>query len=222
MSSYYPPRSPYYPPINNPEEEIYDEEDFEIEDDESGGSGDSWFQRILIFLGGGCLVFLCLACCGLLAIGAYSSDLTSLLASTPIPGSDIGLTFDEPAYPDERVVNEKQMRLALREVIRNAALNTVPPVEGREIIIITLELANLGDEEVDFDERDFLLLNRGEEAYQPVIGQGIVDGVLGRGSLPPGDGLEGRLVFEVIAGEQDLVLNWDGGEGTQPRFIYIE
>jgi hypothetical protein len=222
MSSYYPPRSPYYPPERNPEEEIYDEEDFEFEEDEGGRSGDSWFQRILIFLAGGCLVFFCLGCCGVLAAGAYSMDLTSLLSPTPIPGSDIGLSFNEPAYPDEAVVNEKQVRLKLLEVARNAALPTVPAVEGRELIILTVELTNLGTVEADFDEKNFLLLNSSEGAYQPTTGTDIIEGALGRGTLPPGEGLEGRMVFEVLTGEQGLVLNWDGGEGTQPRFIAIE
>ncbi len=222
MSSYYSPKSPYYPPERNPEEEIYDEEDFEFEEDAGGRSGDSWFQRILIFMAGGCLMFLCLGCCGLLVGGAYSLDLTSMLAPTPIPGSDIGLSFNEPAYPDEAVVNEKQVRLKLLEVARNAALATVPPVEGRELIIVTVELTNLGSEEADFSEKDFLLLNSSEGAYQVTTGANIIDGALGRGTLPPGEGLEGRMVFEVLAGEQGLTLSWDAGDGTKPRFISLE
>jgi hypothetical protein len=219
MSQYYPQRSPYYPPESNPEEDyIYDEGEFEYEDEE-GGERDTLLQRSLIFLAGGCVVFLCMACCGLFAAGLYALDPGSLLASTPIPGSDIGLSFDNAAYPDESVVNDQQTRLTLLEVNRNAALDTVPPVEGRELIIVTVELVNLGEEEVNFDERDFLLLNASNEAYPPLAGD-MIDGALGRGTLPPGEGLEGRLVFEVIADERDLVLAWEGQGGS--RYIYLE
>ncbi|NJN99517.1 MAG: DUF4352 domain-containing protein [Anaerolineales bacterium] len=137
----------------------------------------------------------------------------------PIPGSDVGLSFQDPALPDEAVVNEKNMRATIIDVNRNAALATVPAVEGRELIIITVEMVNLGEAETDFNERDFLLLNAFEEAYQPLAGD-VVDGALGRGSVPPGEGLEGRLAFEVITGERDLVLTWDDGGGG--RYIFLE
>jgi len=219
MSQYYPQSGPFYPPENDPEEDyIYDEDDYEYEE-EGGGPGDSLLRRALIFLAGGCLVFLCMGCCGLVAASALAVDPSSLFAPTPIPGSDLGLTFQDPALPDEPVVNEKNMRMTIIDVNRNAALPTVPAVEGRELIIVTVEMVNLGEEEADFNERDFLLLNAFEEAYQPLAGD-VVDGALGRGSLPPGEGLEGRLAFEVIAGERDLVLTWDDGGGG--RYIFLE
>lgn len=221
MSQYNPQRNPYYPPESNPEEDyIYEEGDFEVEDEEGGGPGDSILQRSLIFLAGGCVVFLCIACCGLLAAGLYTLDAGGLLAPTPIPGSDIGQSSDEAANPDEAVVNDQQTQLAILDVNRNASLESVPAVEGRELIIVTVELTNLGTEnEVKFNERDFLLLNVSNEAYQPLSGD-VIDGALGRGTLPPGEGLEGRLVFEIIAGERDLVLAWEGEGGS--RYIYLE
>ncbi len=222
MSQYYPPRSPYYPPESNPEEDyIYDEGEFEYEDEGEGGRGDTLLQRSLIFLGGGCVIFLCLACCGFFAASLYALDASSLLAPALVPGSDIGLSFDNPAYPDESVVNDQQTRLSLLEVNRNGALDTVPPVEGRELIIVTVELTNLpnAEGEVNFNERDFLLLNASNAAYPPLTGD-VIDGALGRGTLPPGEGLEGRLVFEVIADERDLVLAWEGEGGS--RYIYLE
>ncbi|MCL4300107.1 MAG: DUF4352 domain-containing protein [Anaerolineae bacterium] len=219
MSQYYPQSGPYYPPENNPEDDyIYDEDDYEVEED-GGRSGDSLLQRVLIFLAGGCLVFLCIGCCGLVLTGLFALDPTALLAPTPIPGSDLGLTFGEAAFPDESVVSENKVKLSIVDVNHNAALPAVPPVEGRELIIVTVELVNLGDVETDFNERDFLLLNSFEEAYQPQAGD-VVDGALGRGSLPPGEGLEGRLAFEIIAGERDLVLTWDDGSGA--RYIFLE
>lgn len=219
MSQYYPQSGPYYPPENNPEDDyIYDEDDYEVEEDD-GSSGDSLLQRALIFLAGGCLVFLCMGCCGLLLASLFALDPTTLLAPTPIPGSDLGLSFDDPALPDESVVSEKNVKLTIVDVNRNAALPAVPPVEGRELIIVTVEMVNLGDAETDFNERDFLLLNSFEEAYQPQAGD-VVDGALGRGSLPAGEGLEGRVAFEVIAGERDLVLTWDDGSGA--RYIFLE
>lgn len=147
-------------------------------------------------------------------------DPGSSLVSTPIPGSDIGLSFEEPAFPDESVVNEKTARLTILGVNRNAALATVSPVEGQELIVVTVELVNLGEEDVDFNERDFMLLNALEQPYMPL--PGAVDGALGRGVLPGGSGLEGRLVFQVAAGEQNLVLAWDGGPGTELRYIYLQ
>lgn len=219
MSQYYPQSGPYYPPENNPEEDyIYDEDDYEIEE-EDGRSGDSLLQRALIFLAGGCLVFLCMGCCGLVAASLFALDPTSLFAPTPIPGSDLGLSFKEPAAHDESVVNENKLKLRIVDVNRNAALAKVPPVEGRELIIVTVELVNLGDAEAKYNERDFLLLNGLEEAYQPQAGN-VVDGALGRGSFPSGEGSEGRLAFEVIAGERDLVLTWDDGSGA--RYISLE
>jgi hypothetical protein len=223
MSSYYSQQNPAYPPQGNPEEEIYDENDYDLEENEDDKTGgDSLLKRGLIFFAGGCLVFVCIACCGLLGLGVYSLDVSSLIAGTPIPGSDIGLSFEQSAYPDEAVVNENQIRLKLLEATRNASLDTVPPVEGRELIIVTVELTNLGNKEVDFNERNFLLLNSSQAAYQPTTGADVIDGALGRGTLPAGEGLEGRLVFEVIAGDQGLVLNWEDGSEAKPRFISLQ
>lgn len=219
MSQYYPQSGPYYPPENNPEEDyVYDEDEYEVEED-GGRSGDSLLQRALIFLAGGCLVFLCMGCLGLVAAGLFTLDPTSLFAPTPIPGSDVGLSFKEPAAHDESVVGENKLKVTIVDVNRNAALASVAPVEGRELIIVTVELVNLGDAEAKFNERDFLLLNSFEEAYQPQAGN-VVDGALGRGTLPAGEGLEGRLAFEVIANERDLVLTWDDGSGA--RYISLE
>ncbi len=221
MSQYYPQQSPFYPPERNPEDDyIYDEDDYEIEEDDGRDPGGSLLQRSLIFLTGGCLVFLCMICCGLSLVGLWTLDPTAVFVPTPIPGSDLGLSFDEPAFPDESVVNEQQVKLTLKEVNRNAALANVPAVEGRELIIVTIELVNLGEADADFNERDFLLLNSFEEAYQPLAGADVGEGALGRGTLPPGEGLEGRLAFEVIAGERDLVLTWESSGGS--RYIFLE
>ena len=65
-----------------------------------------------------------------------------------------------------------------------------------------------------------MLLNGSEAAYAPALG--AVTGALGRGTLPPGEGLEGRLVFEVIANEVDLRLLWEPGRDAQPRYLYLE
>lgn len=223
MSQFYPqPPNPYYRPQQNPEEDYYDYEDFDYDydDDDDEDSGNNLSKILLAVLGGGCLIFLCLGCCAVVGAGLWYLDPGSSLVATTIPGSDIGLAFDSPAYPDESVVNEKEMKVTILDVNRNAALPAATPAAGGELIIVTVELVNLGQEEIDFNERDFTLLNAYEEAYMPI--PGVVDGALGRGSLPPDAGLEGRLVFEVAAGEVDLVMRWDGGPDTQPRYIWLE
>ncbi|MFN8454704.1 MAG: DUF4352 domain-containing protein, partial [Anaerolineae bacterium] len=189
-------------------------------EDEGGGSGNSLLRYGLILLGAGCLICLCIACCGIVAAGLFAYDPTSLLAPTPIPGSDLGLTFEEAANPDEPVVNDQGAKLTILDVNRNASLPAVPPAEGLELIVLTVEVVNLGNEEIRFNERDFLLLNQNDEAYEALAGSDLIDGVLGRGSLPPGEGLEGRMVFQVRTGERDLVLAWEGEGGS--RYIYLE
>jgi hypothetical protein len=219
MSQYYPQQGPYYLPEDGPEDDFYYEEgDYDYEDD--GGSKSPWVKYGLGCLAVGCLSVLCLACCGLVFGGLFVADPTTLLAPPTPPGADLGLTFDEAANPDEAVVNDQQTRLTILDVNRNASLDTAPLVEGREFIIITVEVVNIGQEDIKFNERDFLLLNQREEAYEPLAGGDVIDGVLGRGSLPPGEGLEGRLVFQVLAGEGDLVLAWEGDGGS--RYIYLE
>jgi hypothetical protein len=212
-----------YPPEQNPEGDYYYEEgEYEYEDvDDGRRSGGFFLQTALAFFAGGCLMFLCLSFCGLLLATGWTLDLgAGLAASAPIPGSDIGLFFDDPAYSDERVVNEQNLQLVILEVNRNAALETMPAVEGREIIIVTIELLNLGEEKAIFNERDFMLLNGFEEVYAPALG--AIAGSLGRGDLPPGEGLEGRLVFEVKQGESDLRMLWEPAPDAEPRYIYLE
>jgi len=210
-----------YPPEHNPEDYYYEEGDYEYEDfDEGEGSGNTLLQSVLAFFAGGCLVFLCMSFCGLLMAVLWILDPGAGLSATPIPGSDIGLSFADPAFPGESVVNEQGMQLTILDVNRNASLDTMPPVEGRESIIVTVELVNLGESDANFNESDFLLLNVFEEAYQST--PGAVTGALGRGILPPGEGLEGRLVFEVVAGEIDLVVLWEPGGEAQPRYLYLQ
>jgi hypothetical protein len=221
VSQYYPPPGPFYPPERGPEDDYYEDADYEYEyDDEFDGSGNT-LQRILIFGGaGGCLLVLCIVCCVVLGAALWVLDPGAGLVATDVPGSDIGLSFDEPAFPDESVVNEQSVKLTILEVNRNASLQSIPPVEGREIIVVTIELVNLGTEDIGFNERDFMLLNQVEEAYTAT--PGVIDGALGRGILPPDTGLEGRLVFEVREGELDLVLAWEAGSNVEPRYIYLE
>ncbi|HEX9922315.1 MAG TPA: DUF4352 domain-containing protein [Anaerolineae bacterium] len=222
MSQYYPQPGPFYPPEQGPEDDYYEDADYEYEydDDEFDGSGNP-LQRILIFGGaGGCLLVLCIVCCVLLGVGLWVLDPGAGLVATDVPGSDIGLSFDEPAFSDETVVNEQMVRLAILEVNRNASLPSIPPVEGREIIVVTIELVNLGGEDIGFNERDFTLLNQVEEAYAAT--PGVIDGALGRGILPPDTGLEGRLVFEVVEGEFELIMAWEPGSNVEARYIYLE
>jgi hypothetical protein len=69
-----------------------------------------------------------------------------------------------------------------------------------------------------------MLVNGDENAYEPAVGAiNIRDGALGRGTLPPNEGLEGRLVYEVLAGEVDLRLVWEpAGREATARYIYLE
>lgn len=217
MSLYYPQQSGSpYPPEQGPEEDYYEEADFEYEDDEFESSDQVWGSRILFFCAGGLLIFLCMSCCVLVGVGLWILDPG---ATTPPPGSDLGLTLEEPAPPFETVVNEQNVRLTIKDVNRNAALNTITPGQGQELIIVTVELVNESNEEITFDERDFLLLSGFGQGYEPI--PGVVDGALGRGTLPSETGLEGRLVFEVPIGAQDLVMQWNGGLDAEPRFIYL-
>lgn len=223
MSQYYPQQSPAYPPERPPEDDYYyDEDDYEyIEEDEYDDSSNNLIQYALAFFAGGCLVFIFMSCCLLLAGGLWSLD--TALVSTPIPGSDIGLSYEDPAYPGEPVVNEQKVSLTVRDVNRNASLPTMPLAEGRELIILTIELENLSpDEEVNYSERDFSLLNISGEAYMPTSTPGVIEGALGRGELRAEQGLDARLVFEVLAGEPELVLGWEGGRDTTARYILLE
>ena len=221
MSQYYPQQSgPYYPPPKGPEEDYYDV-DYEYEyDDDYDEDGESWTQRIMLFCGCILLVFLCISCCIGLGAALWILDPGSSLVETPMPGNDIGLSIEEPAFPDESVVNEQGARLTILEVNRNAALQEMQPAAGAELVIVTVELVNLGEDEISFNESDFTLLNQFDEVYASV--PGVVDGALGRGSLPGGSGLEGRLVYEVIEGEFDLVMVWDVGRDSEPRYVYLQ
>jgi hypothetical protein len=221
LSQYYPQQpGPYYPPEQNPEDGYYEDADYDYDYDDYEDSDDTMRKGIIAAVAVGCLLFLCIGCCLVAGVGLWILDPGSSLVETPIPGSDIGLSFVEPAYPDESVVNEQGMQLTILQVNRNASLPTVAPAEGGELIIVTIEMVNLGKEEQSFNERDVVLLNSFEEAYMPI--PGVVDGALGRGSLPPDSGLEGRLVYEVATGEFDLVLLWEGGADTESRYIWLE
>ncbi len=220
MSQYYSQPKPYYPPPpSNPESNDY--QDYEYEDSEEGESsgGDSCMTRGLIFSAGGCLTFLFMSFCGLLGIGLWILDPGSALFATPIPGSDIGTTFEKPARSSESVVNEQSVRLTIIGVNRNAESNTIAKTDGTEIIVVTIQLENLGTKEADYDdERNFRILNQTDGYYN--LTSGAIDGALEVGKLAVAEGKEGRLVFSVVANEQDLVLEWDAGTG-KPRYIEL-
>ena len=225
MSQYYPQQGPGYPPPQPPQpprqnpEGYYNEGDYEYEEvDEE--SGFSMTQMALAFFGGGCLVFICVSICALmLAVLWYIDPGADGSDSSAIPGSDIGLSFAEPAYPNESVVNDQGVQLTILDVNRNASVETIPTVEGRETIIVTVELVNLGENDAEFSERDFMLINAYEEVYAAT--PGAIAGSLGRGVLPANEGLEGRLVYETAAGEVELQLLWEAVDST-PRFILLQ
>ncbi|RME99593.1 MAG: DUF4352 domain-containing protein [Chloroflexi bacterium] len=220
MSQYYPQQGPAYPPPqHNPESDYYYDDDYEYEEYDDS-SGNSTMRLGLSFLAGGCLAALCIGLC-VLAVGVLWVADPSLGISepTPIPGSNIGLSFDDPAFSTESVVNDKNVKLTILEVNRNAVVEAIPQVEGREVLIVTIELVNLGKENTNFNERDFQLLNQFQDAYEPALG--AIAGALGRGTLPPNEGLEGRLVYEVTSGEVDLRLFWQAPDSA-PRFIYLQ
>lgn len=221
MSQYYPQQGPAYPPPqHNPEGDYYyDDDDYDYEEYDDG-SNNSRMRLGLSFLAGGCLTALCIGLCvfavGLLWVADPSLGISD---PTPVPGSNIGLSFDDPAFSSESVVNDKNVQLTILEVNRNAVVEAIPQVEGREVLIVTIELVNLGNENTNFNERDFKLLNQFQDAYEPALG--AIAGALGRGTLPPNEGLEGRLVYEVTSGEVDLRLFWQAPDST-PRFIYLQ
>lgn len=221
MSQFYSQQG-FYPPPQGPEEGEYIDYEYEEEDYGDDYLGDSTAQRMLIFLSGGCLVFMCIGCCLLAIVGVLLLDPVSAFVATPMSGSDIGLTFEAPAFPDESVVNEEGVQLSIIEVNRNVALPEITPVEGRELVVITIELINKGDQEVGYSESDFKLINQFQEAYTVSPAAGVVDGALGRGVLAPGEGIEARLTFDLLAGEVNLVLGWQGGREVEPRYIYME
>lgn len=219
MSQYYP-QPPAYPPEADYE---YDENDYEYQEDNGGDqANNSLIKYALAFFAGGCLIFLCMACCIGLAGGLWTLD--GLLAATPVPGSDIGLSLDEPAMVDDAVVNEQNMRLTLTEVNRNVTLPTIPANPGRELIVLTIELENLSSEDVKYSLEDFTLINVNDEAYQPTAGDTLIQGALKRsGKLGTEKSIEGRLVFEVVAGEPELTLAWQPeGDNVQTRFIALQ
>jgi hypothetical protein len=203
----------------NPEDYYYEEGDYDYEEIDEPARN-NYLQLGLAFVAGGCLVFLCVGICLLVFGGLWITDSALGLSSpTPIPGSDLGLTFDAPAFSYEQVVNDTGTQLKILEVNRNAQVESIAPAEGREVIIVTIELVNKGEQDVPFNERDFSLLNSFQESYPPVVG--AISGALGRGTLPPNEGLEGRLVFEIIAGEQDHRLLWQPVDSS-PRYMYLE
>ncbi len=216
----YPPPPPPPPPARNPESEYYDNGDYEYE--ESNGSSSSPFTNPLVtFFAGGCLVFVCISFCALLVAALWIADSSlGLTGGTPIPGSDIGLTFEDPAFATESVVNDDGLKLTIKDVNRNASVEKIPPVQGREVIIVTVELLNAGTKDVTYDERNFKLLNASQAAYQPAVD--AIAGALGHGSLPANEGLEGRLVFETVANEADLRLLMEPGKEGKPRYIYLQ
>lgn len=222
MSQYYPQQgSAYPPPPHNPEGDYYyDDDDYDYEEYDDTASGNSTMRLGLSFLGGGCLASLCIGLC-VLAFGALwiTDPSLGLSEPTPIPGSDIGLSFEDPAFSNEAVVNDKNVQLSILEVNRNAVVESIPQVEGREVIIVTIELVNRGEENTNFNERDLKVLNGFQDAYEPSLG--AIAGALGRGTLPPNEGLEGRLVYEVVTGEPDLRLLWEAPDSA-PRFIYLQ
>jgi hypothetical protein len=218
MSQFYPQSG--YPP-EQPHEDYY--EDYSYEEDEfgdeaAGGPG----QKILLIAGIGCLIFACIACFCLLVVFIWSQNPGADVLNTPVPGSNVGLSPDNPARPDAAVVNEEGLRLSLRDVNRNAAaLSGIPAAEGREIIIITVQLENLNEppSDIEYSDRSFSLLNLADEVY--IRKPDAIDGALGRGFLASGEGTQGRLVFEVLDGERDLILIWESPESTA-RYISLE
>lgn len=216
MSQFYQSLPPGFPPEQDSER--YDEGDFEYIEDNGRTAP---LQLGLAFFGGGCVSAILLGICAIFLVAGLLLVDPSAIASAPTPeGMNLGLTIEEPAFPDEAVVNDQLMQLRILDVNRNASLETVPAVEGEETVIVTVELVNLGETDQAFNERDFYLVNALEESYEPVVG--AVEGALGRGTLPPNEGLEGRLVFQVLAGEFDLRLMWDVGRDSEPRYLYLE
>jgi hypothetical protein len=220
MSQYY--SQPPYPPEQAPEADYeYDENDYEYQEDAPASGSGGLLNYLLAFVGGGCLIFICISCCALLAAGAWT--LGGTLSPTPAPGSDIGLSSDDPADMRDAVVNEQNVRLTVQEVNRNVKLPAVPAVQGRELVAVTVSLENTGSAEVKYSERDFLLLNRMGDAYKSLPGSTIIDQPLDKGSIRSEEGVEGRLVFEVLAGEPELTLSWNGnGSNVNPRFIALQ
>ncbi|MDM8528927.1 DUF4352 domain-containing protein [Anaerolineales bacterium HSG24] len=218
MSQHYP-QPGYYPPQGNPEsgyEEEYDEYEYE---DESGGGG-SALPFVFGCFSGGCLVVLGLTICFFLMAGLWVLDPGSDMFATTYPGDDIGLTFDKPARSTEAIVSEQGLRLSIKDVNRNAASNTIPQVDGAEIIVITVELENLSSEDVSYDdEREFKLLNQTEGFYDPQVG--AMEGALGFGTILTETGTQGRLVFQVLTNETGLVLEWQSPKGPV-KYIEIE
>lgn len=222
MSQYYPPQPGYYPPPPNPEGGYYEDDNYEAYEMDEGSErqGDSWFTRLAIFMAGGCLTFILMASCGGLIAVLWILDPGSSLLAPSVAGSDIGLTSDDPARITEEVVNDKKISLSILDINPNAESNTIPQTEGSEILIVTVELKNLSEEIISYDDEfNFKLLNQGDGFYDPT--PGAIDGALGFGDLQPLEGQQGRLVFQILAEESGLMLEWQMPD-SEPRYIALQ
>lgn len=222
MSQYYPPQPGYYPPPANPEGGYYEDDTYEDYEMDEGleRQGDSWLTRLAIFMAGGCLTFILMTSCVCLIAALWVLDPGGSVLAPSFPGSDIGLTTDEPARVTEEVVNEQGISLSILDINANAESNTIPQTEGSEIVIVTVQLKNLSEEIISYDDEfNFKLLNQGDGFYTPTLG--AIDGALGFGDLQPLEGRQGRLVFQILAEESGLMLEWVMPD-SEPRYIALQ
>lgn len=147
-------------------------------------------------------------------------------AGTPTP-QPMGLSRLSPAAMGEPVVADNDIELTVLGLERDAwptiyeaNMFNPAPEEGMEYVIVTIQARNLGDsaKTVRVGGLDFRMVGARGTIYDRrmvMLGSELDVELFGGGIA------EGRIPFQVVQGEKELVLIYDSGLDTKARYLCV-
>jgi hypothetical protein len=219
--SQYPPQQPYYPGDNQPTYQTppaYPPPPNQYPPLQPQRKSRTWLWVVLSVL-----VFLVLACAGLVALAAIGSRSTTTTTpgtvasgNTPAEGNTPAAT-NAPASVGKvgSTITVNDVATTLISVKKLAADQYTQPKPGNIFIVVHVKITNNSTGEVDYNEFDFHVRSGSGNITDSDVSPSTytANNLLNSGKLSAGGSVEGDIVFQVKKGDHASELTW------QPNFL---
>ena len=143
-----------------------------------------------------------------------SSDNKQESAQTTQEDKESVYGLNIPAENDE-------VQITVTKVERSNGKEYDKPDDGKEFVIVTVKIKNIGDEKLSYNSYDFKMSNSQGQVTDESFTTVDSDTALSYGELKSGGEVEGTISFEQPKGDEGLILEYyDNSFDDDPTFEF--
>jgi hypothetical protein len=127
---------------------------------------------------------------------------------SPTPVPELG-SKERPASVDEELYNKEfVVKVTGIESVSSLSSGYVQPRSGFQYVIVSVMIANVGEDSNDYGSGDFVAINPDNDGEYPSQVLNFANRPLNSGTLNSGEYTSGQLVFEVHKNAEELLIRF--------------